>query len=315
VYNSFGDSMIINELKPQGFCHGVAKALKIVKDTIKDKNVKKPIYILGLIVHNKKIKEALDHYGVISFDNPNMTRLEMAKKINDGTVILSAHGTSLAVKKMLEAKNIQVIDATCSDVYKVHTQILKNKDDYEIVYIGKKNHPEVEAVLSLTNDITLVSSISDARKLKKRTKKPLYITNQTTLSLFEVLTIVQELKKKHQLIFNSDICMATTKRQGAVIEQPKADLLIVVGDTYSSNTNKLKEVSERDAKIKSYRVESISDIDPEWFKDVKIVNVTSGASTSKAITSEVINYLKQFNYNDKSTWDNTSKVSYEEILS
>lgn len=306
--------MIVNELKPQGFCHGVAKALKIVKDTIKDKEVKRPIYILGLIVHNKKIKEALDHYGVISFENQNLTRLQMTEFINEGTVILSAHGTSIEVKKRLTEKNINVIDATCADVYKVHDQIIDNKNNYEIVYIGKKNHPEVEGVLGLSSEITLITSIIDAKKFKKKTNKPIYITNQTTLSLFEVLEIVDELKGKYELIFNSDICMATTKRQGAVIEQPEADLLIVVGDNYSSNSNKLKEVSIKKAIVNSYLVESVEDINNQWFKDVKTVNVTSGASTSKAITKEVVDYLKQFDYNDKNTWDNTSKVTYDEIL-
>lgn len=306
--------MIINELRPQGFCHGVARALKIVKDAIKDTNVKKPIYILGLIVHNKKIKEALDHYGVISFDKPHMTRLQMTELINDGTVILSAHGSSPEVKKRLQEKNIPVIDATCRDVYKVHDQILDHKNEYEIVYIGKKNHPEVEGILGLSNQINLITSFVEAKNFKKKTNKPLYVTNQTTLSLFEVLTIVAEIKKSYDLIFNSDICMATTRRQGIVIEQPDADLLIVVGDSYSSNTNKLQEVSERDAKIKSYRVESVEDINPKWLKDTKIINVTSGASTSRAITNEVVRYLKAFDYNKKETWNNTSKVSYDEIL-
>lgn len=314
MYNRFGDKMIVNEIRPQGFCHGVARALNTVKKAIFDESIKKPLYILGLIVHNKKIKEALEHYGVISFAEPKMTRLEMVEQINDGTVVLSAHGTSPLVKKRLKEKNIPFIDTTCLDVNKVHQQILDNKDEYEIVYIGKKNHPEVEAVLGLFEDITLISSFLDVQNFKKKTNKKLYVTNQTTLSLFEVLKVVTELKKDHELIFNSDICMATTRRQGAVIKQPEADLLIVVGDTYSSNTNKLKEVSLKETKINTYLVESISDIKPVWLKNVKTINVTSGASTPRAITKEVVNYLKQFDYNDKSTWDNTSKVTYLEIL-
>ncbi len=307
--------MVVNELRPQGFCHGVARALKIVKDAIFDDKVKKPIYVLGLIVHNKKIKEALDHYGVISFPDPNLTRLEMIDHVKGGTVILSAHGSSDLVKQKLTDKNIPFIDATCKDVYKVHDQVKDHKDEYEIVYIGKKNHPEVEGVLGLFEEIHLITNIEDVKNFKKKTNKPLYVTNQTTLSLFEVLSIVSELKKKHDLIFESDICMATTRRQGAVIEQPKADVLFVVGDSYSSNTNKLKEVSIKQAEVKAYRVESVSDIDPLWLKDVKSVNVTSGASTPRAITKEVVAYLKQFDYNDKSTWNNESKLTYLEILS
>lgn len=307
--------MIVNKLKPQGFCHGVVRALRIVKDAINDENVKKPIYVLGLIVHNKKIKEALTHFEVISFDEPNMSRLEMIEHINEGTVILSAHGSSLKVKAKLEEKKIPYIDATCLDVYKVHNQIISLQNEYEIIYIGKDNHPEVEGVLGLANNITLISSLTEAKNYQKKTTKPLYVTNQTTLSMYEVITIVEELQKNFDLTFNSDICLATTKRQSAVINQPDADLLIVVGDVYSSNTNKLKEVSIRDAKTKAYRIETIEDINPKWFKDVNVINVTSGASTPKAITDEVVNYLEQFEYDNKKTWKNISQVSYIDILS
>lgn len=306
--------MIVNEIRPQGFCHGVARALKIVKDAIFDESVLKPIHVLGLIVHNKKIKDALEHYNVVSHHQPNVTRLEMIDQINDGTVILTAHGSSDLVKEKLKEKNIPFIDATCKDVYKVHDQIKNNLNDYEIVYIGKKGHPEVEGVLGLSKEINLISSTNDAKRYKKKTDKVLYVTNQTTLSLFDVLDVVNELKKKHELVFNSDICMATTRRQGAVIKQPEADLLIVVGDSLSSNSNKLKEVSKKHTKIKTYIIETIEDINPNWLKDVKTVNVTSGASTPRAITKEVVLYLKQFDFKKKDTWDNVSKVSYLDIL-
>lgn len=303
--------MIINDLRPRGYCHGVARALMLVKKAILDDTVVKPIYILGLIVHNKKIKEAFMHYNVISLEGN--TRLEMVEKIDHGTVILTAHGVAPAVKRRLKEKQINTIDATCKDVYKVHEHILKHLNTHEVLYIGKPHHPEVEGVLGLSKDIRLISTLDEAKAFIKQTDKPLYITNQTTLSLYDVISIVEAVKENYEVTFDNDICPATTHRQAAVIKQPKSDLLIVVGDTLSSNTAKLQEVSIKN-KIPSYRIETINDIDPLWFKDVKTVNVTSGASTPKAITEEVIAYLKQFDYNKKETWDHVSSLTHLDIL-
>ncbi len=303
--------MIVNDLRPRGYCHGVKRALKIVKEAALNDNLEKPIYILGLIVHNKKIKEALESYGVISLEGK--TRLEMAKKVEKGTVILTAHGTSLKVKKVLKDKNISVIDATCADVYKVHKHILEKLETHEIIYIGKPLHPEVEGVLGLNDNITLISNLDDAKSFRKKTDKPIYITNQTTLSLYDVSPIIDNLKERFLVTFDNDICLATTKRQDAVINQPKADLLFVVGDKLSSNTNKLKEVSLKN-KVPCILIEGVEDINPSWLKNIKVVNVTSGASTPDVITDEVINYLKQFDYNKKETWVHVSNLTNDDIL-
>ncbi|MGI6360661.1 MAG: 4-hydroxy-3-methylbut-2-enyl diphosphate reductase [Acholeplasmatales bacterium] len=303
--------MIINDLRPRGYCHGVKRALKIVKEAALDDNLVKPIYILGLIVHNKKIKEALENYGVISLEGK--TRLEMAKKVTKGTVILTAHGTALNVKKVLEEKNINVIDATCFDVYKVHKHILEKLDNHEVLYIGKPFHPEVEGVLGLSNEITLISSLDDAKNFIKKTNKPIYITNQTTLSLYDINPIIDCLKERFLVTFDNDICLATTKRQEAVINQSKADLLFVVGDKLSSNTNKLKEVSLKNG-IPCILIEGVEEINPLRLKDIKSINVTSGASTPDVVTDEVINYLKQFDYNKKETWVHVSNLTNDDIL-
>ncbi len=305
--------MVVNDLRPRGFCKGVAKALQIVKNAIKDDSIKKPIYTLGLIVHNKLLSEALAHYGVISLDQTNKTRLDLIDEVNDGTVILTAHGVSDLVKEKLKTKNIPFIDATCKDVYKVHNHIKERLDTHEVLYIGKPLHPEVEGVLGISNKITLIANIDEARNFIKKTTKPLYVTNQTTLSLFDVFTILDELSSNYEIVFDNDICSATTIRQEAVINQPYADLLIVVGDLLSSNTNKLKDVSLQNDTL-SYLVESIEDIKIDWLVDINSVNVTSGASTPRAITEEVINFLKQFDKDDQNTWYTKSKLSYDDIL-
>lgn len=303
--------MIVNDLRPRGYCHGVARALSIVKKAILDESLEKPIYILGLIVHNKKIKEAFLHYGVISLEGTS--RIEMAHQVKHGTVILTAHGVSPEVKNILYDKNIKTIDATCSDVYKVHDHILTYQDTHEVLYIGKPLHPEVEGVLGLSDKIQLISTLEQAKAYQKQTDKPIYITNQTTLSLYDIFPIVEAIKSRYDVTFDNDICRATTMRQDAVIKQPPCDVLIVVGDTLSSNTAKLQEVSLHNH-TPSYRIETLDDIDPNWFKEVKTVNVTSGASTPKAITEEVIRYLKQFDYQKKETWPHVSSLTHLDIL-
>ncbi len=306
--------MIINDLRPQGYCGGVTRALKIVKDAIFNDAIEKPLYILGLIIHNKKVKEALEHYGVISFDS-SLTRLEMIDQIKEGTAILTAHGVSNQVKEKLNERKIPYLDATCSEIYKLHQQILSHLMSHEVLFIGKDKHPEVEGVMGLSDKITLISTTDDAKSYIKKTSKPIFVANQTTLSVYEIKEIINILEKRFIITYSNSVCMATTLRQKAVIEQSDADLLIVVGDNLSSNTNKLKEVSNRDRKIKAYLIETVEDIDPNWFKDINAINVTSGASTPKKITDEVIAYLKQFNYNKKETWPHVSKLTYLDILS
>lgn len=306
--------MIINELNPQGYCGGVKRALKIVKDALLDNSVLKPIYILGYIIHNKKVNEALNHFGVKTFDQTS-TRLEMIDKVNNGTVIITAHGTNNKVIDKLISKNINFIDATCPAIKTMHEQIINHLNTHEVLFIGKPfNHPEVEGVLGINKEITLIPTADDAKNYKKTTNKPLFVATQTTLSLFEIKSIIDILKASYEIKFNSNVCLATTNRQKAILNQPPADLMIVVGDKLSSNSNKLKEVSIRDTKINSILIETVEDLKPSLLKNIKVINITSGASTPKKVTEEVINYLKQFDYSNKKTWDNSSKLTYFDIL-
>lgn len=316
-YNRFGDNMEVYDLRPRGYCHGVAKALSMVKKASLDESIPKPIYVLGLIVHNKKITEAFKSLGVISLDTPNKTRLELLDLVDQGTVIMTAHGVSDGVKEKALSKGLNVIDATCKDVTKVHDAVKNHlKEGYEIVYIGHKNHPEPEGVLGISPEITFLTNKTDALNYQMRNPHhKLFVTNQTTLSRYDINVVLDVLRLKYpDLIFDDDICDATTLRQKAVIEQPLVELCIVVGDTLSSNSNKLQFVSEHERNIKSFRVEDVSEINPEWFKGIKKISLTSGASTPTAVTNEILGFLRQFNYEDKSTWDTTSKLTYLDIL-
>lgn len=310
--------MEVIDLRPRGYCHGVAKALHIVKKVIEDPVYPRPIHILGLIVHNKKITESFRHLGVISLDNPNKTRLELIESIDLGTVIMTAHGVSDLVITKAHEKGLTVVDATCRDVKKVHDAIKEHLEiGYEVAYIGHKNHPEPEGILGISPDIHFLCSKTDALNYQmKDINKKLFVTNQTTLSRYDINIVLDVLKLKYpDLIFDDDICDATTVRQQAVFNQQDVDLCIVVGDELSSNSNKLAFVSEHDRKIKSYRVEGIEDIKPEWFINANKISVTSGASTPTSVTNEVIAYLKAFDYQNKTTWLKKSTLTHLDILS
>lgn len=306
--------MIVNELRPQGYCGGVNRALKIVKDAILDPNIEKPLYILGYIINNKKVNSALNSLGIITFDL-SIPYKQMIKQIKTGTAIITAHGIANNIIAELNNKNIPYLNATCPAIIKMHNQILNKLKTHEIIFIGKPvNHAEVMGVLGLSSDIVLISSVSEALNYQKRTSKPIFVANQTTLSFFEIKEIIEALKLKYDIHFNNNICFATTERQQAVISQPPADLLIVVGDKLSSNTNKLKEVSIKQANIKAILVEGVEDLNPISLKGFKTINVTSGASTPKNVTAEVITYLKQFNYEKKETWTMVSQLTPLDIL-
>lgn len=312
-----GDCMNVIDLRPRGYCHGVVRALQMVKKVIQDESYPRPIHILGLIVHNKRITEAFSHFGVVSLDDPKKTRLELLDSIESGTVIMTAHGVSDQVIAKATEKGLTVVNATCKDVTKVHDAVKTHLElGYEVVYIGHENHPEPEGVLGISKDITFLSKAIDAMNFIQRfPDRPLFVTNQTTLSRYDINVVLDVLKVKYpDLTFDDDICDATTTRQKAVIEQPKVDLCIVVGDSLSSNSNKLAFVSTQERNIPSFRIEGVSDINPEWFKDVESVSITSGASTPTKLTNEVIQYLKQFEYTKKETWEHVSYLTYLDIL-
>lgn len=309
--------MNVIDLTPRGYCHGVLNALAIVKKVIKTESYPRPIYILGQIVHNRKITEAFDTYGVISLDQKGKTRLELLEEIDKGTVIFTAHGVSDQVIEKAKEKGLTFINATCRDVMKVH-KIVKEKLDfgYKVIYIGHRNHPEPEAVLAISKDIYFVENEKDILLLPSDlTNEKVFVTNQTTLSSYDIESLQKmiEMRFPHHE-FDNEICHATTIRQDAVKKQDAVDLMLVVGDKKSSNSNKLAEVGHKAKQIPSYLIGGIEDIELSWLKGMKSVSVTSGASTPTKVTDEVITFLKQYNENDPKTWDHQSKLTIEDIL-
>jgi 4-hydroxy-3-methylbut-2-en-1-yl diphosphate reductase len=307
--------MKVIKISPRGYCYGVVDAMVIARNAALDKSLPRPIYILGMIVHNKHVTDAFEEEGIITLDGNN--RKEILEKVDGGTVIFTAHGISPEVRELAEKKGLVSIDATCPDVTNTHNLIrAKEKEGFEVIYIGKKGHPEPEGAVGVAPGIVhLVETPADVEALKLQAEK-LIVTNQTTMSQWDVSEIMQRVKEKYpHAEVHKEICMATQVRQEAVAEQAgEADVLIVVGDPKSNNSNRLAQVSEEIAGTRAYRIADISELNIEWIKNANTVAVTSGASTPTPITKEVITFLEQFDPANEATWVKEKKVPLNKIL-
>lgn len=289
--------MDIIKITPRGYCYGVVDAMVIARNASMDKSLPRPIYILGMIVHNKHVTDAFEEDGIVTLDGPN--RLEILENINEGTVVFTAHGVSPQVKERAKQKGLTCIDATCPDVEVTHELIReKTADDYNVIYIGKKGHPEPEGAVGVNPErVHLVETIKDVKALPAEiAEKKLIVTNQTTMSQWDVSHLMDQLKKQFPHIeVHKEICLATQVRQEAVAEQAQeAELLIVVGDPKSNNSNRLTQVSKEIAHTNAYRISSLDELKTEWFEGINSVAVTAGASTPTPIVREVTEYIKQF---------------------
>ncbi|MEE3605574.1 4-hydroxy-3-methylbut-2-enyl diphosphate reductase [Bacillus altitudinis] len=307
--------MNVIKISPRGYCYGVVDAMVIAKNAALDKNLPRPIYILGMIVHNKHVTDAFEEDGIYTLDGPN--RLDILKQVESGTVIFTAHGVSPEVRQIAEEKGLVAIDATCPDVTKTHELISeKTADGYDIIYIGKKGHPEPEGAVGVAPDkVHLVETEADIKALDLTSDK-LLITNQTTMSQWDVHDLMELIKEKYPHVeYHQEICLATQVRQEAVSQQAgQADLTIVVGDPKSNNSNRLAQVSMEIAGTQAYRIGDLSELKLEWLQGVKIVAVTAGASTPTPITKEVIRFLENYEPDDESTWKIERTVPLSKIL-
>ncbi|MGD9677707.1 MAG: 4-hydroxy-3-methylbut-2-enyl diphosphate reductase [Vulcanibacillus sp.] len=307
--------MKVKKITPRGYCYGVVDAMVLAQNVANDQNFPRPIYILGMIVHNRYVVEAFNELGIISLDGHD--RKALLDEIETGTVILTAHGVSPEVRKIAVEKGLTIVDATCPDVAKTHNLIEeKTSAGYEVIYIGKNGHPEPEGAIGVSpNHAHLVTSVEDIDKLNIDSKKVL-ITNQTTMSQWDIANIMgKAIERYPNAEINNEICMATQNRQEAVAEQAKgSEVVIVVGDPKSNNTNRLVMVAEQEAGVKAYRIADLSELNIEWLKGINSVAVTAGASTPTQLTKEVIQFLSQFNENDENTWLKTTKTDLKKIL-
>lgn len=307
--------MEVTKISPRGYCYGVVDAMVMAKKAAGNQELPRPIYILGMIVHNKHVTDAFEEEGVISLDGPN--RLEILRQVDKGTVVYTAHGVSPEVRELAEEKGLTTIDATCPDVTVTHDLIREKRDQgYEFIYVGKKGHPEPEGAVGVAPDIVhLVETLDDLESLNIQSER-IIMTNQTTMSQWDVSDIMDRAREiyPHAEVHN-EICNATQVRQEAVAEQAKdVDLVLVVGDPKSNNSNRLAQVSEQVAGTTAYRISNLTELDLSWLENVNSVGVTAGASTPTLITKEVILFIDQYDPNDSSTWDTESHIDKSKIL-
>lgn len=276
-------------LKPRGFCAGVVRAIDIVRIALE--TFGPPIYVRKEIVHNRFVVEELSGKGAIFVDS--------VEEVPEGErVIYSAHGVSPEVREASHLRKLRVIDATCPLVTKVHIEAVKfAKQGYSLVLIGHRDHDEIEGTLGEAPDVTqVVSSAAEVASLQVPDPNRVAYLTQTTLSLDEARDIIHALKLKFPNIVgphSQDICYATENRQVAVRNVAhNADLVLVVGSTNSSNSNRLVEVSRNLGTI-GYLIDNSQAINPKWLEGVSTVAVTAGASAPEVLVEDVVNYLRQ----------------------
>jgi 4-hydroxy-3-methylbut-2-en-1-yl diphosphate reductase len=281
--------------KPRGFCAGVTRAIETVERAIAKFGA--PVYVRHEIVHNKFVVESLRQKGAIFVDEVD--------QIPAGAItIFSAHGVSDKVEEDALLRGLDVIDATCPLVSKVHREAKKYEEEgCEIILIGHRGHPEVEGTSGrVKKDVILVTDEKDAREVEIKNPEKISYVTQTTLSVDDTKKIVEILEARfpqiQQGLATKDICYATQNRQDAVRELSKqVDLLLVIGAENSSNSNRLRDLGE-ECGLKSYLINGAADIDRSWFENVKNIGLTAGASAPEVLVQEVINKIKEISNTD-----------------
>ena len=284
--------MDIHLANPRGFCAGVDRAIEIVERALA--LFGSPIYVRHEVVHNRFVVDDLRKKGAIF--------VEELDEIPDGaTVIFSAHGVPKSVQQEAEDRRLQIFDATCPLVTKVHMEVARHaKNDEDVILIGHAGHPEVEGTLGqylskTSGSITLVENISDVDELDIKDPDNLAYVTQTTLSVDDTRQIIDALRRRYPAINGpkkDDICYATQNRQDAVRDlSSKVDVFLVIGSVNSSNSNRLRELSEVQG-VPAYLIDGVDDIEPRWFDDAASIGVTAGASAPQVLVDEVMDYLQ-----------------------
>mgnify|MGYP001551190928 FL=1 len=279
---------------PRGFCAGVDRAIEIVEKSLE--LIGPPIYVRHEVVHNRFVVDSLRDRGAIFVD-----RLD---DVPDGqTVIFSAHGVAQRVKQEAEERGLQVFDATCPLVTKVHMEVVRHcKQGESVILIGHKGHPEVEGTMGQYQsdfngdaEILLVETPDDVRNLVVKNPEKLAYVTQTTLSMDDTAEVIRTLREKFPKIMGpkkDDICYATQNRQDAVKHLADyCDLNLVVGSPNSSNSNRLRELAENRGK-RAYLIDGAGDIDPAWLAESDVIGVTAGASAPEILVEDVVARLR-----------------------
>ncbi len=279
---------------PRGFCAGVDRAIEIVKRAIETLGA--PIYVRHEVVHNRFVVDDLKHRGAIFVE-------ELDEVPDNATVIFSAHGVAKAVREEAERRGLKVFDATCPLVTKVHLEVARHcRAGRDVVLIGHEGHPEVEGTMGQwrreagSGRIYLVEDNDDVAALEIDQPENVAYTTQTTLSVDDTRGVIEALRTKFPALQgpkNDDICYATQNRQDAVRElAARCDLVLVVGSVNSSNSNRLRELAEREG-VEAYLIDGAIEINPSWVAGRKRIGVTAGASAPEVLVRGVIDRLRE----------------------
>lgn len=283
---------------PRGFCAGVDRAIDIVNRALDSFGA--PIYVRHEVVHNQYVVDKLRDRGAIFVD-------ELVEIPDDQIVIFSAHGVSKAVRREAERRQLKIFDATCPLVTKVHIEVFRYcKQGFDLILIGHHGHPEVEGTLGQWDKLNgqgaiyLVDSVQEAHDIQVAQPNKIAYVTQTTLSMDDTRDIINELRDRYPKIEgpkHDDICYATQNRQMAVRQlAAQTELVLVVGSVNSSNSNRLKELAERQG-VTSYLIDGAADIKHEWFDGVQSIGLTAGASAPEKLVKDVIAAIDQISPN------------------
>ncbi len=279
---------------PRGFCAGVDRAIEIVERALESFGA--PIYVRHEVVHNRFVVDGLRERGAIFVD-------ELDEVPDGATVIFSAHGVSQAVRTQARGRHLRVFDATCPLVTKVHIEVARHaKAGRDVVLIGHAGHPEVEGTLGqwdregASGEIYLVETPEDVANLKPKHPDNIAYSTQTTLSIDDTKAVIEALRAKFPAILgprHDDICYATQNRQDAVRRLgQQCDLVLVVGSPNSSNSNRLRELAEKQG-VPAHLIDGADDIDPSWLDGKTRIGVTAGASAPESLVQGVVARLRE----------------------
>ncbi len=279
--------MQIIEVRPQGYCGGVMQAIdKVVR--LRKERPEEKITVLGSLVHNRFVQQALEELNIQTLESNGKTRLELLDEIDEGIVVFTAHGISQQVREAARARKLEVLDASCPFVLSTQNIVREQTEQgHTVFYIGKKGHPEAEAVVSSSSRIILIEKPED---IPKGIETEIFVTNQTTMSILEIEPIFQAIRSLYpDAAIHDEICSATRVRQQAVLSlaDQKPDLLIVVGDPGSNNTRKLADIGKAAGIAQVLSIETAADLDLDAIRPDMKIAITSGASTPTALRKQV----------------------------
>lgn len=275
--------------QPRGFCAGVVRAIEVVERALAHYGA--PVYVRHEIVHNKHVVERLREKGACFVE-------EVDDIPPSAVTVFSAHGVSRNVMEDAAHRSLQVIDATCPLVSKVHSETKRYAEEgYDVVLIGHPGHPEVIGTMGqISSEIHLISDLSDVAKLTPAHPMKLAYVTQTTLSVDDTREIIDALRSRFPEIRGpdlKDICYATQNRQTAVRRlSQQSDVILVIGASYSSNSNRLREIGEQSG-TRSYLIPDAASLNPDWTTEAKTVGITAGASAPEELVQELLAKLRE----------------------